>query len=132
MFDPVTQGTTTGFLNKKQLIKLKLKAMRSGVWFKALRRIDRALIDLTIKVARYTVRSATLAKNILSIMEKLEGLLENSLSRIIREVGFPLAQKISLLAHKWGNPSASEWSSDLSFVSFLGILSINEPETFKL
>lgn len=132
MFNPVPQGSTSSFLNKKQLVKLKLKAMRSGVWFKALRRIDRVLIDLTIKVARYNVRSVTLAKNIFSIMEKLEGLLESSLSRVIREVGFPLAQKVSSLAQKWGNPSASEWSSDLSFVSFLAVLSINEPKTFKL
>lgn len=132
MFDPVPQGTTSNFLNKKQLVKLKLKAVRSGVWFKTLRRIDRVLIDLTIKVARYNVRSVVLAKNILSIMEKLEGLLESRLSRVIREVGFPLAQKVSSLAHKWGNPSASEWPSDLSFVSFLAILSINEPKKFKL
>lgn len=132
MFNPVPQGSTSSFLNKKQLVKLKLKAMRSGVWFKALRRIDRVLIDLTIKVARYNVRSVTLAKNIFSIMEKLEGLLESSLSRVIREVGFPLAQKVSSLAQKWGNPSASEWPSDLSFVSFLAVLSINEPKTFKL
>ena len=132
MFDPVPQGSTSSFLNKKQLIKLKLKAMRSGVWFKALRRIDRVLIDLTIKVARYNVRSVALAKNIFSIMEKLEGLLESSLSRVIREVGFPLAQKVSSLAQKWGNPSAKEWRSDSSFARFLAVLSLNEPRTFKL
>jgi hypothetical protein len=132
MFDSVPQGSTSSFLNKKQLVKLKLRAMRSGVWFRALRRIDRVLIDLTIKVAPYTVRSVALARNLLSVMKKLEGLLESSLSRVMREVGFPLAQKVSSLAQKWGNPSASEWSSDLSFVSFLAVLSINEPETFKL
>jgi hypothetical protein len=132
MFDSVPQGSTSSFLNKKQLVKLKLRAMRSGVWFRALRRIDRVLINLTIKVAPYTVRSVALARNLLSVMKKLEGLLESSLSRVMREVGFPLAQKVSSLAQKWGNPSASEWSSDLSFVSFLAVLSINEPETFKL
>jgi hypothetical protein len=38
----------SGFLEKAQLLKLKLKAMRSGVWFRALSRIDRVLVDLTI------------------------------------------------------------------------------------
>jgi hypothetical protein len=113
-------------------VKLKLKAMRAGVWFKALRRIDRVLFDLTIRVVRYNVRSVALVKSIRAVMGKLEGLLESGLSRVIREVGFPLAQKVSSLAQKWGSTSANEWSSDSSFVSFLAVLSINEPKTFKL
>ena len=132
MLGAASQKITSYFIDKAQLVKLKLKAMRFGVWFKALRRIDRVLIDLTIKVARYTVRSVALVKSIRAVMEKLEGLLESGLSRVIREVGFPLAQKVSSLAQKWGNTSANEWSSDSSFVSFLVVLSINEPKTFKL
>jgi hypothetical protein len=29
------------FLNKKQLVKLRLRALRAGVWFRALPRIDK-------------------------------------------------------------------------------------------
>jgi hypothetical protein len=124
------QNSTFSFLNKAQLVKLKLKAMRAGVWFRALPRIDRALVDLTIKVAS-NVRSVTLAKNLLAVMRKLEGIMESRLSRALREVGFPLAQKLSLVAQKWGNTSAKSWSSDSSFVNFLGVMHINEPKTFK-
>lgn len=119
------------FLSKIQLVKLKLKAMRSGVWFRALHRIDRALIDLTIKVAS-TVRSATLARIILALVRKLEGIMESGLARALRQVGVQRAQKLSLVAQKWGNLSANEWSSDPSFVRFLAVLSINEPKTFRL
>jgi hypothetical protein len=132
MLGAASQKITSYFIDKAQLVKLRLKAMRFGVWFKALRRIDRVLFDLTIKVVRYTVRSVALVKSIRVVMGKLEGLLESGLSRVIREVGFPLAQKLSSLAQKWGNTSANEWSSDSSFVSFLVVLSINEPKTFKL
>jgi hypothetical protein len=111
-------------------MKLRLKAVRAGVWFRALPRIDRALVDLTIKVAS-KIRSFTLAKNILAVVRKLEGLLESSLSRAFREVGFPLAQKLSLAAQKWGNTSAGNWSSDSSFAFFLTVLHINDPKTFK-
>jgi hypothetical protein len=128
----VLQRCASSFLKKTRLIKLKLKAIRAGVWFKALHRIERALIDLTIKVTRRSVRSVALAKSLLTVMEKLEGLLESSLSRVIREVGFPLAKKLSQLAQKWGNPSAKEWQSDSSFASFLAVLNINEAGTFKL
>jgi hypothetical protein len=50
-------------------------------WFRALPRIDRVLVDLTIRVAG-AVRSTTL-KNILTVVRKLEGLLENKLPRAV-------------------------------------------------
>ena len=120
----------SGFLNKAHLIKLRLKAMRAGVWFRALPRIDRVLVDLTIRVAN-SIRSVTLAKNILVVVKKLERFLESSLSRALRDVGFPLAQKLSLVAQAWGHASAESWSSDVPFVKFLAVMYINEPQTFK-
>ena len=105
--------------------------MRAGVWFRALPRIDRVLVDLTIKVAS-NIRSATLAKNLLAVTRKLEGLLENSLLRAFREVGVRLAQKLSSVAKKWGNTFAETWASDVSFVRFLAVMYINEPKTFKI
>jgi hypothetical protein len=131
VFKTIPQDNAFRFLERAQLAKLKLKAMRSGAWFRALRRIDRALIDLTIKVAS-TIRSATLAKSILALARKLEGIMESSFSRVIREVGFPLAQKISSLAQKWGSTSAKIWASDSSFAHFLAVMHINVPKTFKL
>ena len=121
---------TFGFLNKTQLVKLRLKAMRAGVWFRALPRIDRVLVDLTIRVAS-SIRSTTLAKNLLAVTRKLEGLLETSLLRAFRDVGVRLAQKLSLVAQKWGNTSAKTWASDVPFVKFLAVMHINAPKTFK-
>jgi hypothetical protein len=126
----VLPENTFSFLNKTQLVKLRLKAIRAGVWFRALPRIDRVLIDLTIKVAS-SIRSATLARNILAVTKKLEGLLESRLLRAFRGVALQLAQKLSLAAQKWGNASAKRWASDVSFVTFLAIMHINEPKTFK-
>jgi len=131
VFETVPQEKDFRFLDSAQLAKLKRKAMRYGVWFRALRRIDRVLIDLTIKVA-CNVRSVVLAKSILALARKLEGIMESGFSRALREVGFQRAQKLSLVAQKWGNLSANEWSSDPSFAGFLAVLSINEPKTFGL
>ena len=126
----VLPENTFSFLNKTQLVKLRLKAIRAGVWFRALPRIDRVLIDLTIKVAS-SIRSATLARNILAVTKKLEGLLESRILRAFRGVALQLAQKLSLAAQKWGNASAKRWASDVSFVTFLAVMHINEPKTFK-
>ena len=130
MSKTVLLENTFSFLTKTQLMKLRLKAMRAGVWFRALPRIDRVLVDLTIRVAS-SIRSVTLAKNILAVARKLEGLLESRISRAFRGVALKLAQKLSLIAKKWGNTSARNWASNVSFVTFLAVMHINEPKTFK-
>jgi len=94
------------------------------VWFRALPRIDRVLVDLTIKVTSY-VRSVTLAKNLLVVTKKLEALLESKLRRAITEIGFPIACKLSLLAQKWGNEGAKEWAKDMNFVRYLAVMDLN-------
>ena len=88
-------------------MNLKTKAMRSGAWFKALQRIDRVLFDLTIRVVD-NIRSAKLAKSMLVLTRKLEDAIKSSFSNRLREIGLPLAQKISFTAQKLGNISASE------------------------
>ena len=121
---------TSSCINKSQLIKLRSKAKRAGVWFRALPRIDRVLVDLTIIVAS-SIRSVTLAKNILAVTNKLEGLLESSLLRAFRGIALQLARKLSSIAQKWGNTSAKHWASEVSFVKFLAVMHINKPKAFK-
>jgi hypothetical protein len=108
-------------LNRIQLLKLKKKAMRAGVWFRALPRIDRAIVDLTIKVAE-NVRSSNLAKSLFAVVDRLEGLLEGSKLRSLRLIGRPLAEKMSLIGQKLGNDSAKIWASDSSFALFLAVV----------
>jgi hypothetical protein len=131
MLKTALQKRVSGFYNREQLLKLKLKAMRAGVWFRNLPRIDRVLIDLTIKVT-ISIRSITLANSIRAIIKKLESLLESSLTRALKGIGLQLAQKISLIAQKWGNALARNWASDLSFVKFLSVMHINQHKAFKM
>jgi hypothetical protein len=118
-------------LGKQELRKLKLKAVRCGVWFRRLSRVDRALVNLTIKVVD-GVHSFTLAKALLSVIKKLEDAFESRVLRILKEVGFPLARRLSLFAQKWGNNLAQDWMCDVSFAKFLGIMHINSPGVFKV
>ncbi len=124
MFRATLDSNRFRFLNKKQLENLKTKAMRSGAWFKALQRIDRVLFDLTIRVVD-NIRSTQLAKSILMLTGKLENAIKNSFSIRLREIGLPLAQKISSTAQKLGNKSASRWAFDFSFITFIAVMQIN-------
>ena len=118
------------FLDKKELVNLKTKAMRSGAWFKALQRIDRVLFDLTIRVVD-TIRSAKLAKSIAVLTRKLEEAMKGSFSSRLRTIGLPLAKKISFTAQKLGNISAAGWMFDSSFAIFLAVMHVNDVKIFK-
>jgi hypothetical protein len=112
------------FLDKKHLVNLKTKAVRSGAWFKALQRIERVLFDLTIRVVD-NIRSAKLAKSIFTITRKLEDAMKSNLKSRLRKIGLILAQKISLTAGRLGNISASGWVFDSSFADFLAVMYLN-------
>lgn len=118
-------------LNKKMLINLKTKAIRSGAWFKAMQGIDRVLFDLTIRVVD-NIRSTQLAKSMLLLIGKLENAVNGSFSVFLREIGLPLAQKIGSIAQKLGNISAINWAFDSSFAAFLAIMDVNSSRIFLL
>jgi hypothetical protein len=124
MNETQVNGGSFSFLEKTQLIALKRKAMRAGVWYRALPRIDRVLVDLTIKVSD-TVRSQRLAKSILAIAGKLTGLLESSLQRAIREIGLPITQKLSQFAQQWGYSAAAEWANDKDYARYWAVMKLN-------
>jgi hypothetical protein len=119
----VREGGSSGFLDRTQLLELRLRAVRAGVWFRGLRRIDRALVDLTIRVAA-TVRSGLLARSVLSVARKLEGLLEDRVGRAMRETGYSLACELSRFAQRWGNRTARYWVNDTGFVRYLAIMQL--------
>jgi hypothetical protein len=112
------------FLDREALVRLRLRAMRAGVWFRCLRRIDRVLVDLTIKVAD-CVRSRGLARRLLLVAGKLEGLLEGRLACVVREFGLLLAERASSVAVGWGNASAAGWACDAGFARFWAVLRLN-------
>jgi hypothetical protein len=118
------QTSVSNIITRTQLCKLKLKAIRAGVWFKALPRIDRVLVDLTIKVAN-SIRSSLLAKSLLEVVSKLDAISESRFVRFVQTVGKSLAVRASLTAQCWGNLAARSWSTDNSFALYLTAMQAN-------
>jgi len=119
-----SRGRSTIGLSRAALVRLKLKSLRSGAWFKVLRSTERALVDVTIRVVD-RVRSSVLADALFSVVGKL---LDASRSRIevaVKEFGLPYVHRLSLLAQQWGNESARQWMSDLSFARFIAVMHLN-------
>jgi len=116
-------GELTGF-GMDKLAKIRLVAVRRGVWFRVLSRLERGVIDLTLRVTR-RIRSRILARVVYSIVKKLLEALESKVKQQMRQIGVPLAEKISLIAQKWGNKNAYGWAGDVGFIQYLTIMNMN-------
>lgn len=113
-------------LMRSEIIRIKARAIRRGIWFRVLTRVERACIDLVIKVVE-RVRSSLLQKVLSSILKKLEEAMESQVLRLMRKIGDTLAQKLSQIAQEWGNKSAIQWMKDLGFIQYLTITYMNKP-----
>ena len=105
-------------LSVGKLAEAKKTALRCGVWFRSLSRVERGIIDLTVKYVDI-IKSAILAKVLTAIIVKLQATTESVVDKLVRTIGLPLAQKISNIAVSWGNRSASKWADDCAFARFL-------------
>jgi len=117
-------------LSRSELAKLRVKARRRGIWFRMLSRVERGLIDLSIKVVE-KVRSLVLARSLTSIVEKLLEAMESKVTRLMRTVGRQLAQKLSEIAQSWGNKSTKLWPNDPRFIQYLTVTQMNLSPAFR-
>jgi len=113
-------------LPRDEIVQMKTKALRRGVWYRVLTKVERACIDLVIRVVE-RVRSFVLQKILCSILKKLEDVMESQVLRVMREMGGSLALKLSRIAQGWGNDSAWRWVKDAGFSRYLAITYMNAP-----
>ncbi|NIR13151.1 MAG: hypothetical protein GWN86_04050 [Desulfobacterales bacterium] len=107
------------------LVLIRRKAWRKKVWYKALSRVERGLVSLTIRCVD-RVQSSKLAVLLNAIVKRLEIALESRVKRLMEEVGRPLARRISRIAQDWGHKSALKWTGEEGFVRYLTIMSLPE------
>ena len=110
------------------LAALKARSLRRGVWFRVLSALERAQVDLTVRVVK-NVRSPHLMKVLDAIVNKLSEALQGKVARMVRSIGFPLAQRLGCLAQSWGHRSAEKWARDARFARFLAVMYMNSGHT---
>jgi len=105
-------------LTRELIVGVRTRALRRGIWFRVLDRVERGLVDLTIRwVDR--VKSGRLAQVLVRILEKLARAMEDRMVRVL-EKGRTLAFRLSDLAVSWGDPTAYSWRFDGNFQRHLG------------
>ena len=117
-------------LCRAMLVDVKVRSMRKRVWLKTLSCVERALVDLTIRVVD-RVRSVKLNRILSDIVGKLEKALENGFLKVVYAKGVELAQKLSNLVHSWDNVGALSWVEDSGFILYLGVSWMNTPVVFR-
>jgi hypothetical protein len=118
-------GLIDTVLSKDELVMMRVKALRGGVWFKVLSGVERSMVNLTIRLVEKVVKSSLLARLMVGIIDKLKEAAESRFLRMVGEVGLPLARKLSGIAQTWGNKSASQWTEDPCFIRYLTIMWVN-------
>jgi hypothetical protein len=111
-------------LSRESLLAISKRAYRKGVWYKALTRVERGIVDLTVKYVE-KVRSPVLARIIAKIVYKVLKALRSRFLVKVEMLGYGLAERICRLAVEWGNAGASNWKYDRGFIRCLGINAIS-------
>jgi len=111
------------------LLEMRRKAIRRGVWFRVLDRVERGILSLTARVVD-RVESAVLGVELVKILSKLRDALKSGFVRRMEEYGFGRAREVAMQALAWGYGAARAWSSDLGFVRYVTLLDVNAPSGF--
>jgi hypothetical protein len=118
-----------GLYTREFLVEIRRKALRRGVWFKALDRVERGILSLTAKIVD-KVESVVLGVELVKILAKLRDALKNGFVRRMEEYGLGQALKMARIAVDWGYAIAVDWSSDIGFVRYLTVMDLNSPTGF--
>src|SRR2546422_2833145 len=94
-------GKIEGPITREVLVGLKTRGLRRRVWYCTLSRIERGLVDLTIRWVD-KVRSGRMTETLLRILAKLALALETGVGRVLGR-GRMLAARASELAVEWSN-----------------------------
>ena len=108
------------------LIYWKRRALRQGVWYGSLDRIERGILSLTARIVD-RVENVVLGVEIAKILGKLRYTLKSPLARKMETYGLEKARTIFKIAVEWGHRTAMGWAHDFGFIRYLAALELNAP-----
>ena len=111
------------------LCEMRKKALRKGVWYRTLNRVERGIISLTARIV-YRVDSKLLSGVLMKILSKLMKAMKSEFIRRVDDFGLGRARELSKQAAKWGCSAVIIWVSELNFARYLAMMSLNEPNGF--
>ena len=111
------------------LTSVKRKALRKGVWYSTLDRVERGIMNLTARIVD-RVDSEILGVELVKILAKLVKTLKSGFVRHMEKFGFGRVFELSRMAVEWGNSVAKVWVNDMGFVGYVSMMDVNKPTGF--
>lgn len=110
---------------------VRRKALRRGVWYTALDRVERGILTITIRVVD-VVRSRALGVELVKIVKKLRDATRSGFVRRMEEFGLRRVREVARKAVEWGYDAARSWASDSGFVRYLTLIDMSRPTGFGI
>ena len=111
------------------LVEMRRKALRRGVWYRALDCVERGILSLTARVVD-RVESAVLGVILVKILRKLRDALKSGFVRRMESYGVERAKRIAVQAVEWGYVKAKSWAFARSFAMYVTLIDVNKPTGF--
>jgi hypothetical protein len=108
------------------LTEVRRKALRRGVWYGALDRVERGILSLAAQVVE-RVESVVLGVELVKIIGKLNDAMRSGFVRHMRSFGVRRAREIRDQAVGFGYSGARGWLWDQGFVRYLAVLDYCQP-----
>ena len=86
-------------LTRQGLRRIKTKAVRQRVWYKTISRVERGIVDLTLRCVE-SIRSPVLARVVSNIISKISRTLREGFMERAEKAGRGIAEKICVLAER--------------------------------
>ena len=100
------------------LVEVRRRALRRGVWFRALDRVERGIRSLAARVVD-RVKSVVLGVELVKTLKKFNDALKSGFVMRIEEYRFSQARELVAQVVEWDYGAAAGWASDLAFVRYL-------------
>jgi len=108
-------------ISKSYLRDVKGCALRKRIWYKALDKLERGIIDLTINIVE-CAKSKILVQEITKILAKLESAMRSRFTRHYETFGLEKLRNVVETARGFGSKVCSEWYTQ----SFALLLTLND------
>ena len=105
---------------------VRRKALRRKVWYSALDRVERGILNLTSQMVD-RVESRVLGVEIVKILAKLRDAMKSDFMRHLECYGFKRVIQLVEQSKAMGYERALEWLNDMSYIRYLTFIDINQP-----
>ncbi len=111
-------------MTRRWLESVKGRALRKRVWYRVLNRLERGILDLTLRCVD-EVKSSRLALVIGRLVCRILKACRSTFLMQVARTGRGLAEGLSMIAVSWGMEEASSWKGDKDFIRCLGVNAVN-------